>query len=64
MYLSGAMPVDDGRGHDDCPLPGGGSAPSCVPVTMSPQAMYATSVAIDATATVASPDHHRHRHVA
>jgi len=44
MYLLGALPVALGEVSTDCPLPGGGSAPSCVPVSMSPQAMFATSV--------------------
>jgi hypothetical protein len=51
MYLLGALPVALGELSTDCPLPGGGSAPSCVPVTMSPQAMYATSVALRAVVT-------------
>jgi hypothetical protein len=50
MYLSGAMPVTLGELTTTCPLPGGASAPSCVPVTISPQAMYGTSVGIDAVA--------------
>ena len=49
MYLLGALPVDMGEVTHDCPLPGGGSAAACVPVTMSPQAMYATSITMNAT---------------
>lgn len=48
MYLSGALPVEMGEVTHDCPLPGGGAAPACVPVRMSPQAMYATSVTMNA----------------
>lgn len=48
MYLQGALPVEMGALSHDCPLPGGGTAPACVPVAMSPQAMYATSVSIHA----------------
>lgn len=49
MYLLGAMPVDLGEVTTSCPLPGGQSAASCVPVTVSAQAMYATSVTMSAT---------------
>jgi len=49
MYLSGAMPVELLPLAHNCPLPGGETAASCVPVTLSPQAMYATSVTLDAT---------------
>lgn len=48
MYLSGALPVEMGELMTDCQLPGGRTAPSCVPVTISPQAMYATSVTMNA----------------
>lgn len=48
MYLLGALPVALGEVTTSCPLPGGGTAPSCVPITMSPQTMYATSVAMHA----------------
>jgi hypothetical protein len=49
MYLSGAMPVELLPLTHDCPLPGGETAASCVPVTLSPQAMYASSVTMNAT---------------
>ena len=52
MYLSGAMPVELLPLAHDCPLPGGVTAASCVPVVLSPQAMYATSVAITATVVI------------
>jgi hypothetical protein len=48
LYLLGAMPVVMGELMSDCPLPGGTSAPSCLPVEISPQAMFATSVAMEA----------------
>jgi len=50
MYLLGVMPVDMGEVTTTCPLPGGATAASCVPVTLSAQAMYATSVSMSATA--------------
>ncbi len=52
MYLSGAMPVQMTEVSSTCPLPDGTSASSCMPVALSPQAMYATSVGLDATALI------------
>lgn len=52
MYLSGAMPVELLPLAHDCALPGGATAASCVPVVLSPQVMYATSVAMTATVVV------------
>jgi Bacterial Ig-like domain len=52
MYLSGAMPVQMGELSTSCPLPDGTSAASCLPVVLSPQAMYATSVGLDAVALI------------
>jgi hypothetical protein len=49
MYLLGEMPVTMGELQQNCALPGGVQAASCVPVMMSPQAMLATSIAMDAT---------------
>lgn len=49
MYLQGAMPVALGELEQNCALPGGVTAPSCIPVTMSAQAMYATSVSMSAS---------------
>ncbi len=49
MYLLGDMPVTMGELQHGCSLPGGQSAASCVPVVMSPQAMLATSISMDAT---------------
>lgn len=55
MYLLGAMPVAMGELTTNCPLPGGGTAPSCVPVAISAQAMYATSVAMEANIGLTIP---------
>jgi hypothetical protein len=52
MYLLGDMPVTMGELKQNCALPGGLSAPSCVPVTMSPQAMLATNISMDATVVI------------
>lgn len=52
MYLAGAMPVQMSEVSTTCPLPDGTSAPTCMPVLVSPQAMYATSVGLDATALI------------
>jgi Bacterial Ig-like domain len=49
MYLGGALPVELLPVARDCPLPGGQVAATCVPVVLSPQAMYATSLAMRAT---------------
>jgi hypothetical protein len=50
MYLSGVMPVELLPLAHGCALPDGQIAASCVPVALSPQSMYATSISIDATA--------------
>ncbi|HWU87893.1 MAG TPA: Ig-like domain-containing protein, partial [Kofleriaceae bacterium] len=55
MYLLGSMPVAMGEVTTKCPLPGGASAPSCMPVTISPIAMYATSVSMEATILLTIP---------
>jgi len=52
MYITGAMPVELLPLTHTCPLPGGETASSCVPVVLTTQVVYATSVAIDATAVV------------
>jgi hypothetical protein len=52
MYLAGVVPVELLPLAHTCPLPGGETVASCVPVVLSPQAMYGTSVAIDATAVI------------
>lgn len=48
LYIGGAMPVIMGELSTTCPLPDGTTAPSCIPVTMSPQPMYGTSVSMRA----------------
>jgi hypothetical protein len=53
LYLLGAMPVEMGELSTDCPLPDGTTAPSCIPVTLSPQVMYGTSMSMDATVGIA-----------
>jgi hypothetical protein len=50
MYLAGSMPADMGEVTTTCPLPGGQTASACVPVKLSPQLMYGTSVSMTATA--------------
>ncbi len=50
MYLSGALPVELLPPASDCPLPGGTLAVSCVPVAVSPQVVFATSLRLKATA--------------
>lgn len=50
MYLVGAIPARLGERRDNCTLPDGSTVASCVPVTMSAQAMYSTSVAMTARA--------------
>lgn len=52
MYISGAMPVAMGELTHDCPLPDGSVAPSCLTATLSPQAMYATNVSMEATIVI------------
>jgi hypothetical protein len=52
MYMSGVMPVELLPLAHNCALPGGQTAASCVPVEVSPQAMYGTSVAINSTAVI------------
>lgn len=52
MYLSGAMPAVMGELTQGCNLPDGTVAASCIPVTLSPQAMYATSVTMKASVGV------------
>jgi hypothetical protein len=49
------MPVAMGELMTSCTLPGGGSAASCVPVAISPQAMLATSVSMEANVGLTIP---------
>jgi hypothetical protein len=55
MYLVGSMPADMGEVTTDCPLPGGASAPSCIPVKLSAQAMYGTSISMTADLGLLQP---------
>jgi len=57
MYMSGTMPVELMPVAHDCKLPDGTTAARCVPVVMSPQVMYATSLRMDATAIGLLPIH-------
>lgn len=50
MYLVGAMPTLMGELSTSC----NGLGPSCIPLTLSPQAMYATSLDMDAQTTLAT----------
>jgi len=52
QYLQGAMPTVMLDAQQNCMLPDGTTAASCVPVIMSPQAMYGTSVSMHATVVV------------
>ncbi|HEY0989715.1 MAG TPA: Ig-like domain-containing protein, partial [Kofleriaceae bacterium] len=52
MALSGAIPVELLPLARNCALPGGGTAPSCIPVALSPQLVLATSLPLHATAVV------------
>ena len=50
MYVLGAIPAQLGARRDNCMLPDGTTVASCVPVAMTPQAMYSTSVGMSAGA--------------
>lgn len=50
MALSAAMSVEILPAAHSCPLPGGGTAASCVPVVLSPQQVVSTSLPLTATA--------------
>ena len=52
MYLLGSIPVEMGEVTSTCPLPDGSNAAACLPVTMSAEAIYATSVSMNATAVI------------
>ncbi|HEU0037378.1 MAG TPA: Ig-like domain-containing protein [Kofleriaceae bacterium] len=49
LYLQGAMPVELGEVTSNCPLPGGATAPACIPVVLGAQAMFGTSVRLTAS---------------
>ena len=50
MYVLGAIPAQLGDRRDSCTLPDGTTAASCIPVAMSAQAMYSTSISMTAGA--------------
>jgi hypothetical protein len=50
MYVLGAIPAQLGERRDNCTLPDGTTVATCVPVSMSAQAMYSTSVTMTAAA--------------
>ncbi len=50
MYLTGAMPAQLGEARANCSLPDGSTAATCVPVTLTAQTMYSTSVTMVAAA--------------
>jgi hypothetical protein len=52
--LSAALPVALLPATHDCPLPGGATAASCVPVALSPQLVVAASLPLNATVVVNS----------
>lgn len=52
QYLQGAMPTTMMDAQMNCMLPDGTAVPSCIPVVMSPQAMFGTSTSMHATAGI------------
>ncbi|MEO8552373.1 MAG: hypothetical protein ABI678_20490 [Kofleriaceae bacterium] len=50
MYMLGAMPADLGAAQTNCALPDGTTADTCVPVALSAQSMFSTSMAMTAAA--------------
>jgi hypothetical protein len=50
MYLSGGMPVEMQPAATGCTLPDGTTASACVPVTIDPESVYATSISMNAVA--------------
>jgi hypothetical protein len=49
IYLSGALPVEMQPVQQNCTLPDGSSAANCMPIAMSAEAMYGTSISMTAT---------------
>ena len=49
LYIQGTMPTLLTSVQQNCALPDGTTTPACVPVVLSPQAMYGTSVSMNAT---------------
>ncbi|HTR52735.1 MAG TPA: Ig-like domain-containing protein [Kofleriaceae bacterium] len=52
LYLQGAMPTALQPAQQNCTLPDGSTAASCVPVVLSGEAMYGTSVNMTATVLI------------
>ncbi|MEO8701250.1 MAG: Ig-like domain-containing protein [Kofleriaceae bacterium] len=50
MYMLGVIPAQLGERRDNCTLPDGSVAPSCIPVAMGAEAMYSTSITMRAAA--------------
>jgi hypothetical protein len=50
MYIQGTIPAQLGERRDNCTLPDGSSVATCIPVAMSAQAMYSTSMGMTAGA--------------
>ncbi|MCE9580505.1 MAG: Ig-like domain-containing protein [Deltaproteobacteria bacterium] len=51
MYLSGALPAVMGSLQHDCEV-GGAHVAACIPIELSPQLMYGTSLSLDADVAV------------
>ncbi|MBV8756307.1 MAG: Ig-like domain-containing protein [Deltaproteobacteria bacterium] len=56
QFLQGAMPTTMQDAQMGCMLPDGSSVPSCIPVDMSPQAMFGTSTQMHAVTSLLSLD--------
>lgn len=54
MYLQGTIPSEMGELSSTCPLADGSSASQCIPVTMTAQVMYGTSVTMKATLVIST----------
>ncbi len=52
IYLAGGLPVEMQPVQQNCTLPDGSSAASCMPVAMTAGAMYGTSISMSATVVV------------
>jgi hypothetical protein len=52
IYLSGELPVEMQPVQNNCTLPDGSSAASCMPVAMTAGAMYGTSISMTANVVV------------
>jgi hypothetical protein len=50
MYVLGVLPAQLGARRDNCALPDGSTVATCIPVLMTPQVMYSTSMSMTAAA--------------